>query len=232
MEWLIAGIVGFVAALVLVFVLRRGGGSSANVEVHASIEQMRSVGELVVFRLVTKEIVTSTDHGLGDIGRRYLSWLISEKKMAMIFEFGIDFKFDLNRSEFVIDDQGDGRYRLQMPDCMYTTSILDISFYDEQGSKLLPVLLPDLINQVFSGGFDEDDKNKLKEAAKEQANVLAEQMVERIASDVQASARQTLSALAKGFGAKQVTIEFPRTSPVLAKIDMSEQAEEKIDRAG
>ena len=212
--------------------MRKGsGGKAQKTEVHQSIENMRSVGELIVFRLVTKEIVTSTDHGLGDVGKKYLSWLITEKKMAMIFEFGIDFKFNLNARDFEIEKLGEGRYKLRMPECLYTTSILDISFYDEQGSKLLPVLLPNLINQVFSAGFDEEDKNRLKEAAKEQANLLAEQMVERIASDVQQSAKQTLGALAKGFGADNVQIEFPQPGPVLARIDMADDVEKQLDNA-
>ncbi len=218
--------------MIVVLLMRRGSrGAAQTVEVHQSIENMRSVGELVVFRLVTKEIVTSTDHGLGDVGRKYLGWLITEKKMAMIFEFGIDFKFNLNARDFEIEQIGEDRYKLRMPECLYTTSILDISFYDEQGSKLLPVLLPNLINQVFSGGFDEEDKNRLKEAAKAQANVLAEQMVERIASDVQQSARQTLAALAKGFGAVEVQVEFPQPGPVLARIDMAEGVESQLDNA-
>ncbi len=210
---------------------RRRPAPAAPVQVHASIESMREVGELTVFRLVTKEIVTKADHAFGETGRRYLSWLISERKMAMIFEFGIDFKFDLHSSDFVIAPTGEGRYRLTLPRCEYTTNILDISFYDEQNARLLPILLPDLVNRLFGSGFDQQDKNDLKDAARAEADHMAQQMVERMQSDVQQSARQTLEALARGFGARQVTIEFQNTSPVLAQINLSDTAEAKITGA-
>ena len=49
------------------------------------------IGELRVYRAYMKEIVTSVDHVWGDIGKKYFSWMLSEKKLAMVFEFEIDF---------------------------------------------------------------------------------------------------------------------------------------------
>ncbi len=229
-ELLIGLAIGVVATLVvwLVFRVRRRGGTTTPVQVHSSIESMREVGELTVFRLVTKEIVTKADHAFGETGKRYLSWLVSEKKMAMIFEFGIDFKFDLRSSDFRIEQRGEDKYHLSLPACMYTTNILDISFYDEQDSKLLPILIPDLLNRVLGSGFDQGDKNALKDAARAEATHMAEQMVEKMHSDVRQSARQTLEAIARGFGAKQITLSFPDTSPVLAKLNMTDTAEAKV----
>ena len=65
--------------------------------IQVSIEQMRSVGELVAFKVVTKEVVTRTDHWFGEVGRKYFEWLVSSKKIVMIFEFEIDFRYDLRR---------------------------------------------------------------------------------------------------------------------------------------
>ena len=141
---ILAAAVGFLTAVVvlLVFVWLRSK-KSREVHIHSSVTEMRAVGELVVFKLITKEIVTAAEHWLGDVGKNYLSWLISTKKMALIFEFGIDFKYDLRSPEFEIHDQGQEHYRLKMPRCHYETYIRDISFYDEQSSRLLPWLVPD-----------------------------------------------------------------------------------------
>lgn len=215
MEVLIAGIAGFVAAIVIaaLFIMARSK-RHINVQTHSSLLEMRSVGELTVFKVVTKEIVTATEHFLGDVGKNYLSWLVSGKKMAMIFEFGIDFKYDLRSKDFIIEEQGDGRVTMRMPACEYETYIRDISFYDEQHSKLLPGLVPDIIGKALGGGFREEDKNRLKEAARSQADTMARAMVDKIAGEVEKSAEQTMQALAKGFGAKQIDVDFTNSKLV------------------
>jgi len=187
--------------------------------IHTSIEDIRSVGELVVFKIVTKEIVTAADHWFGEWGKKYFKWLASSKKMAMIFEFEVNFRYNLRSSDFVIEHQGDARYRLKMPKCLYETYIRDISFYDEQSAKLLPWLLPDLLNRVFGSGFDETDKNHLKEEAKQQAGRMAKTFVEKMQSEVQNSARQTLEALGKAFGADHVTVDFADSKLIQTKVE-------------
>ena len=209
--FLIGAAIGFVLALALAIAWRMRGRKARReleVHVHASIEEMRSVGELVVFKMITKEIVTAADHWLGDFGKRYLTWLLSNKKMAMIFEFEIDFRYDLRSSGFVIEPAGGGAFRLQMPDCFYQTHIRDVFFYDEQSSKLLPWLIPDLLNRAFGPGFNESDKNRLKEEARQQAGMMAKDFVERMRSEVQGSARKTMETLGRAFGARSVTVDF------------------------
>jgi hypothetical protein len=64
-SFLIGAAAGCAAAIVIVVLLRRKGkatGPRGEVHVHPSIEQLRSVGELVVFKMITKEIVTAADH--------------------------------------------------------------------------------------------------------------------------------------------------------------------------
>ncbi len=51
-------------------------------------------GEIRVYRAYMKEIVTSVDHVWGDIGKKYFSWMLSEKKLAMVFEFEVDFVYN------------------------------------------------------------------------------------------------------------------------------------------
>ena len=183
------------------------------VDAVASIEELKAIGVLSAFKAVTKEIVTARDHLLGDLGKRYLEWLVTSRKMAMIFEFDIDFQYDLRDPAFAVTEEGPGRYHLQMPRCEYVVHVRNVTFYDEQGGKLLPIILPDVVNRILGGGFNEVDRNKLMEAAKGQAEALAENLARRLSSEVQTSARQTMEMLAKSFGATAVRVVFPDAEP-------------------
>lgn len=211
--------------IVLWFRTRRGGAGRRGREINATaaIEELRAIGVLSVFKAVTKEIVTARDHSLGDLGRRYLEWLITSKKMAMIFEFDIDFQYDLRDPSFDVQEEEPGRYRLRMPRCDYVVHVRNVTFYDEQGGKLLPIILPDVINKILGGGFNEVDRNKLMEEAKTQAEKLAQNLARRLRSEVQTSARQTMEMLAKSFGAASVRVEFadaePRKSDVIQELE-------------
>jgi hypothetical protein len=210
-----------VICVLLWIIFRRGTRKAAPVEVHSSIEDLRSVGELVVFKIITKEIVTTAEHWFGEWGKKYLKWLASTKKMAMIFEFEIGFRYDLRSSDFIVEPMGDKAYRLKMPKCFYEIYIRDISFYDEQNARLLPWLVPDLVNRAFGSGFTEEDKNKLKEEAKRQASEIAKRFVTRMQSEVQNSAKQTLEALATAFGAESVLVDFSDSELVQTKAVVS-----------
>jgi hypothetical protein len=181
-------------------------------KVYVSIEEIRSVGELVVYKVKAKEIVTTAEHWMGDVGKKYFKWLISSKKMAMIFEFDIEFKFNLKSKDFSIRDHGSGRFELHMPPCYYEIKIVDINFYDEQNSKLLPWLLPDLLNRALGTGFDEEEKNRLKDEARNQAQLMARRLAANMWTDIQNSSEVTLTALARGFGAREVILNFADSS--------------------
>jgi len=226
--------IGFMSAFILfiliwwIFFRRRGSGRQ--VKIYSSIEQLRSVGELVAFKMVTKEIVTASQHWFGESGKRYFQWLVSTKKMAMIFEFDIDFRYDLRSPDFKIEQKNEKQYILRMPRCLYQVHIRDISFYDEQNSKFLPWLLPDLLNRAFGTGFSEEDKNQLKEEAKNQAAQLAEGVVNKIQSEVENSARQTLQTLTRSFGIQKVTIDFSQSKIVPSSVNANE-LEENMQKA-
>ncbi|HQN80044.1 MAG TPA: DUF4230 domain-containing protein, partial [Kiritimatiellia bacterium] len=140
-------------------------------------------------------------------------WLFTSRKMAMIFEFDIDFQYDLRDPAFAVAEEGPGRYRLRMPRCDYVVHVRNVTFYDEQGGKLLPIILPDVINRILGGGFNEVDRNKLMEEAKAQAEALAQNLARRLRSEVQTSARQTMEMLAKSFGATSVRVDFSDAEP-------------------
>ncbi|HMO51995.1 MAG TPA: DUF4230 domain-containing protein [Kiritimatiellia bacterium] len=187
---------------------RGGSGSAAERTIFSTMQQLKSIGHLSVFKAVTKEIVTETDHSWGAFGKKYLSWVLSQKKMAMIFEFEIDFRFDLRRPEFQIAETTPGAYRLTLPPCAYEVHIRDIRFYDEQGAKFMPWLVPDLLNGFLGTGFSEEDKNNLVRSAKGHAEKEARKLIDTLQAEVQASARAVLQSIGKAFGAERLAFEF------------------------
>ena len=190
---------------------RRRGAVRANETVsHVSLEGLRAVGELSVFKAITKEIVTETDYSFGEFGRKYLRWAFSQKKLAMIFEFHIDFRYDLRSPQFEIDNSG-AHTKIQLPPVRAEIGVRSLRFYDEQRSKFLPWLLPDLLNGAFGPGFSEEDKNRLLEGACEHAKSHARLLIEQLRSEVEASARATLVPLAQSFGARAVQIGLVKT---------------------
>ena len=85
-EFLAGVVLAVVVGLVLFFWLRKKKARPAKeTRIFSSIERLRAIGQLSAYKVMTKEIVTETDHSWGEIGARYLSWVLSNKKMAMIF---------------------------------------------------------------------------------------------------------------------------------------------------
>jgi hypothetical protein len=194
------------------FFARRTAYARANdTHLHSSLEGMRAVGELSVFKAITKEIVTETDYSFGDFGRKYLRWAFSQKKLAMIFEFQIDFRYDLRSPEFAIESSTtvSGRVTtLKLPPVRAEISVRSLRFYDEQRSKFLPWLLPDLLNGAFGPGFSEEDKNRLLEGAAAHAQSHAHALIEQLRPEVEASARATLLPMAHALGVKNAALTF------------------------
>ncbi|MBZ7986988.1 DUF4230 domain-containing protein [Campylobacter canadensis] len=171
------------------------------------IYQMKSIGELSVFQVFSKEIVTKKDSTFNGVWESILGWSLSKRQIALIFEFEISFLYDLRDKNFKIIELDDGHYKIIMPECKYKHSIIDMQFYDEKNAKLLPFLLPDLINNTgFS--FSEEQKNKLIKEAKEEVKELSLTLIKNLESKIHKSAEDTLMAIAKGFGAKSIEFEF------------------------
>jgi len=224
---LVLGIVvgaGGAIAIRRIFIKRRPKAKLPEHKIYAFMENMKSVGELVVFKAFTKEIVTAARNWFGDVGKRYLTWLVSNKKMAMVFEFEINFRYDLKSPEFVVSDAGEGAFTIKMPQCLYDIGIRRISLYDEQKTKLLPWLLPGLVSEFFGTSFKEEEKNRLMDEALKQASLMADQLINRLSSEIEKSARQTMETLAKSFGAKSVMLDFSKSKMVERSVtDVSPQ---------
>ena len=122
-DWIIAGLVGFVVGGVVLWYINRPRRGGPTPQITHSIQQLRAVGELVVFRLITQQIVTAEEHPAGNFGRNYLKWLLSNRKMAMVIEYSMDFSYDLRDPAFVVRDDGEGRYTLKMPPCSFQAHI-------------------------------------------------------------------------------------------------------------
>jgi uncharacterized protein YneF (UPF0154 family) len=90
------------ATIMKMFFAKKPKTGISEYQIQSFVENMKSVGELVVFKAFTKEIVTAAHHWLGGTGKKYLTWLISNMKMAMIFQFEIDFWYDLKSPDCMV----------------------------------------------------------------------------------------------------------------------------------
>jgi len=220
--------IGIVVALVAVgglwlWLKLKRNKPAKEILVFSSIEQLRAIGQLSVYKVMTKEIVTETDHTWGEFGSRYLSWVLSNKKMAMIFEFVIDFRYNLQSPLFEIAETGEDAYAVTLPPCDYEVHIRDIRFYDEQGAKFLPWLIGDLTKGFLGGGFSEEDKNRLVAAAKGHAEKQAVDLINNIKSDVQKSATSTLESISQAFGVQHIEFSFSDQTAAKVEVAVSEK---------
>ena len=224
MELLLVGlVVGFLIAVGLWFLARRrrGGRRGPEVTVGSSVEAIRSVGELVVLKVFTKQIVTSRDHLFGDWGERWLPWLLSSKQAAIVFEFVVDFRYDLRSPLFSAEGTAGGGLAITMPPAIYEIHLKGMQIYDEQDSAFVPILLPEWIGRIFGGKLTVKEKNQLFEAAKSEAEGLAGELSRSLITEVQHNAEATLGSMVKGMGFDSLGILFADEASVGRAIDMS-----------
>jgi hypothetical protein len=91
--------------------------------------------------------------------------------------------------------------------------VRNIQFYDERNARWLPFFRGD-ISEIFGPRFDEAEKNRLLDTARAQAEHLALQSVGDLRTQVQASARRTLDALAHEFRVANARIEYSEAVPI------------------
>lgn len=228
-------IVAFLLVLSLTFVYRQSKELKAmnknKPQVESKIVDFKSIGELNVFQIYSKEIVTKKSDGMSGLWKPLLGWSLSKKQIAIIFGFEINFIYDLRSSQFKIEEFQNDDYKITMPPCKYKYSITDMKIYDEKNSKFLPFLLPDSINGLLGVSFSEDDKNKLIDEAKNEVKALSLSMIKNLETKIHKSATDTLSAIARSFGAKNVEYVFQDNKAVSSKVklDIQNTQEEHID---
>ena len=189
---LIGGAVGILIGYIWNKVQKKEKDDSIKLNVSSYLE---SIGELRVYRAYMKEIVTSVDHVWGDIGKKYFSWMLSEKKLAMVFEFEVDFVYNLLSEDFKVFDDING-VSIKMPRCKYDVKIKDFYFYDEQGTRLK--ILPEFLSSIFDGGVSEDEKNELVKMAIKQVEEISKKVAMNIQSDVDRRTKETINNLLLG----------------------------------
>ena len=205
-------------------IARRGrrGGKAAPVLNHESfITSMKAVGELSVFRIMTKEVITASEHWFGEFGRKYLNWLLSEQRITLVIEFDVDFRYDLNDPQFQVRDRGEGSFQVVLPPCRHEVLIRDMRIHSEDKTKLLPWLMPEVVDRVVTGGFSVDAKNKLISETRLQASNYAGDLVRKATGEAQRSAARTLTMLAQGLGARKIDFEFTPSGEFHPQVDTS-----------
>ncbi len=225
-------LIGFGGGLLTVLVawgvwkfVRRGRGNKgavANTITQESfITSMKAMGELNAFRIMTKEVITASDHWFGEFGKKYLNWLLSEQRITLVIEFDVDFKYDLNDPNFNIQKTGENGFNITMPACNYEVRIRDMKIHSEDKTELLPWLMPEVIGRVFTGGFSVEAKNKLISETRLQASRFAGDLVAKTTGEAQRSAAATLSMLAQGLGAGRVDFDFTPAGDFQPQVDSS-----------
>ena len=199
---LIGGAVGFLIGYIWNKFQKKEKSDSIKLNVSSYLV---SIGELRVYRAYMKEIVTSVDHVWGDIGKKYFSWMLSEKKLAMVFEFEVDFVYNLLSKDFKVFDIGKS-VSINMPRCKYDVKIKDFYFYDEQGTRLK--ILPEFLSSIFDGGVSEDEKNELVKMAIKQVEEISKKVAMDIQSDVDKTTKETINNLLLGFNKRIDSFNF------------------------
>ena len=197
MKYLIGVLIGSVIGFLLGFIWYQKKSKIKQSPVKFNVgSYLTRIGELRVYRAYMKEIVTSVDHVWGEIGKKYFSWMLSEKKLAMVFEFEVDFVYNLFSKDFKVEQNQSG-LTVKMPRCKYDVKIKDFYFYDEQGTRLK--ILPEFLSSIFDGGVSEDEKNELVKMAIKQVEEIAKKVAKNIQSDVDKTTKATINNLIMGF---------------------------------
>jgi hypothetical protein len=175
----------------------RDAGAGSVPTVATSVDFIRQIGELHVLRASVKEIVTSP------VGEA--SWLKTPGKLAIICHFDIKYKYDLHKASIVAGGRDDGsRYcMIHLPRHEYEVSTGEVRFYDDQDGTWLG----------FTQKTPPDEKTRVLEAARRQAEEQAKVFLSGMESEIQASARSTVTQIARAFGYTDIRVEFEAPAP-------------------
>jgi hypothetical protein len=199
-----ASVLTILAAGSLLFIYRRQ--SDSRVEVNASLERIREMGELTAMTAYIKEVVTmktAKDSAISTTG-----------KIILICAFDIEFRYDLRRIRITRDVSG--AVTIILPPHHVKSIPKKTEFYDERKAAYFG---------VFSKDFDVDERNKLLNEASAEAVRQAGVLQGDLQDKVRSSAKATLTALAHAFGTPDVHFSFEDSESVVRQI--TDQLERK-----
>ncbi len=208
MEILVGALGGICAVLAVMLVLarRRPAAPQATALPGGGLEGLRRVGELVVLRAYWSIPAIGEDHVLGDVGKRFLSWLWSKNKTIMIFRFEIRFKFNLRDPASVRLTPGEpGVLEVALGKPSYDIGLADVRFYHTEKGQLLDWLLPRALN-IFQSDMDDETRQRILEVAQASARKEAEVHAEQLGPEARLSAEAILAALGRSAGFSEVRI--------------------------
>lgn len=153
-------------------------------------ERVRSVGRLVGLEVMVKEIATAS---------RGFHWmpplLLSQAKVAMIFQFEKQYSIDLTRIEHTdIEQVGQNRFRITLPPIEGSLRLSDVTPYDIQHGRVLGLF--DVIPMTA------ERQTELMTAAQRDAARLYEGKEPKYLAEAKRSVSRHLSSLLELFDVK------------------------------
>jgi len=215
-ELIVGALAGVAAVLAILLYLqrRRPLGAAAAALPGGGLEGLRRVGELVVLRAYWSIPAVGEDHVLGDLGKRFLSWLWSKNKTIMIFRFEIRFKYDLRDPSSVrLEPGAPGVLEVTLGDPSHEIGLADVRFYHTEKGQLLDWLLPRALN-IFQSDMDDATRQKILESAQEAARREAEAYARQLGAEARLSAEAILGALGRSAGFSEVKVVSHQKSAV------------------
>lgn len=185
----LASVVGAGVTAWVILAIRRGrrGDDIDRIEIRMLTERVRAVGRLIGLEVHAKEIATAAK------GWNWLPpILLSQAKMAMIFQFEKQYSVDLSTlGPGDVTDLGNGRFRVELPPIAGSLRLMDVEPYDIQQGRVLGLL--DVIN------MNAERQGELMRTAQTQAAQLFEKNDPRYIAQARDSIERQLQSIARLF---------------------------------
>lgn len=195
----VGGLICGIALAVIIFpkFIKRG---PSTLSIHASLERIREVGDLVALTAHVKEVVTKeTDPG----------FLFTNEKMILICEFEVEYRYNLRKAQ-ISKDNRTGNIQIELPQIRPTVQLKDFHTYDRTNGRLLGVI------PVISSPKDEDN---LRRSAIEKAAQDATTLGTDIRDKIEASATRTLQLLCSPLTNGAIEVSFLNAEIAQPKVE-------------
>lgn len=193
---LLAALCGILLFLLIFIVTRKARPGSTTI--HASLERVRSMGELTVLSAYIKEVVTMKVNEN--------STFSTTGKIILICPYRIEFRYDLRKTKI---SKNENLITVILPSHKAEPIPGKIEFYDERKSAVLG---------FWNTDFEVEVRNKMVHDAGMQAIKQAGIMQEDLQEQVRHSVRSTLTPLFSALGSEQVEFVFEDTASIVQQL--------------